>query len=398
MTSVKFLGHRVSRAGLSPDPERVRAIEQYTTPTDLSAVRTFLGKVSYYRRLILGFSAIAKGLTILTEKDRPFVWEFEQAEAFRNLKKTMVSHPILQHFNPDLDCEIHTDASTKEVGAVLIQKNGDSEHVVAYASKGLNKSQRNYAATQLELLAVVFGVEKFDCYVGGDRHFVVVTDHSALVPLLKTKFPVGRLPRFVFRLQHYHFTVIYRPGIQNGLADALSRYPCSDLVVPEQTVFTAFLVPKLDIPEHQREDPFLRAIILILEGDTQTAEFRYRILYYVLKYQPSFISLAVFGDTPFGRHFYSCRSSHSEKICALRKRHDLAFLAAISANLRRTYQARTSTGPLLVAWMPASTFRRLSSHPADAAQKQEAAFTQKARRLDLPAPSMSRGECSPCSF
>ncbi|OQV15997.1 Retrovirus-related Pol polyprotein [Hypsibius exemplaris] len=266
MTSVKFLGHLVSRAGLSPDPERVRAIEQYPTPTDLSAVRTFLGKVSYYRRFILGFSAIAKGLTILTEKDRPFVWEFEQAEAFRNLKKAMVSHPILQHFNPDLDCEIHTDASTKGVGAVLIQKNGDSEHVVAYASKGLNKSQRNYAATQLELLAVVFGVEKFDCYVGGDRHFVVVTDHSALVPLLKTKFPVGRLARFVFRLQHYHFTVIYRPGIQNGLADALSRYPCSDLVCPEQTVFTAFLVPKLDIPEHQREDPFLRAIIFDSRG------------------------------------------------------------------------------------------------------------------------------------
>ncbi|OQV16004.1 putative Retrovirus-related Pol polyprotein [Hypsibius exemplaris] len=136
MTSVKFLGHRSAAPVCSPDPERVRAIEQYTTPTDLSAVRTFLGKVSYYRRLILGFSAIAKGLTILTEKDRPFVWEFEQAEAFRNLKKTMVSHPILQHFNPDLDCEIHTDASTKEVGAVLIQKNGDSEHVVAYVRKG----------------------------------------------------------------------------------------------------------------------------------------------------------------------------------------------------------------------------------------------------------------------
>ncbi|OQV24065.1 putative Retrovirus-related Pol polyprotein [Hypsibius exemplaris] len=103
MTSAKFLGHLVSRAGLFPDPERVRAIEQSPTPTDLSDVRKFLGKVSYYRRFNLGFLVLAKGLTILTEMDRPFVWEFEQAETFRNLKKAMVSHPILQHFNPNLD-------------------------------------------------------------------------------------------------------------------------------------------------------------------------------------------------------------------------------------------------------------------------------------------------------
>jgi RNase H-like domain found in reverse transcriptase len=76
------------------------------------------------------------------------------------LKKAMVSEPILRHFNPELDCEIHTDGSLKGISAVLIQKTTTDEFVVAYSSKSLSKGQKNYAATQLELLAVVWGVEK----------------------------------------------------------------------------------------------------------------------------------------------------------------------------------------------------------------------------------------------
>ena len=297
MTSTIFLGHLISREGISPDPEKIRAIEQYPRPTDLKASRTFVGMVCYYARFIQGLSGISRPLTMLTQKDQPFTWGERQETAFQVMKQKLMSFPILRHFNPDFDCEVHTDGSLKGVSATLIQTSGSDEFVVAYASKGLNKSQCNYAATQLELLAVVYGVEKFDCYLAGNRPFKIVTDHSALVPLMRTKFPVGRLARFVFRLQHYNFTVVYRPGKQNQLCDALSRYPCPEDAPAEACVSAALLfVPELDVANQQRQDAFCKTIIEVLEGGTETVEYRHRILYYVLK--KNVLYRRVFRGTP----------------------------------------------------------------------------------------------------
>lgn len=95
-----------------------------------------------------------------------------------------MSAPILAHFDPCRPVEIHTDAFAVGVGAVLVQKYEDGEHPNAYTSKALNKAQRNYGATELELFAVVIAIEKFHYYIG-DLPFKVATDHPAVVALLK---------------------------------------------------------------------------------------------------------------------------------------------------------------------------------------------------------------------
>lgn len=141
------------------------------------------------------------------------------------MKNLLTSAPILGHYNSSVPIELHTDASDVGIGPVLIQRNQGEEVVVAYASKTLTPAQRNYGATHLDLYAVVLATEKFQTYLSGNVPFKVVTDHAAIVPLLKSRNPVGRPAKRLLRISPYVFQVVYRPGQEDVLADASSRYP-----------------------------------------------------------------------------------------------------------------------------------------------------------------------------
>ena len=96
---LKILGYIVGRKGLSPDPVKVSAVQDFPTPTSVKNVQSFVGLCSYYRRFIQHFAMIAKPLTDLTKKNRPFVWASEQQASFDSLKKALTSPPILCHPN-----------------------------------------------------------------------------------------------------------------------------------------------------------------------------------------------------------------------------------------------------------------------------------------------------------
>jgi len=119
---------------------------------------------------------------------------------------------------------LQTDASTTGLGAVLTQTYDDSERVIAYASRTLNAAERNYSATELKCLAVVWGIRRMRSYLEGYA-FTVVTDHQALKWLQKLESPSRRLGCWMFELQQYEFDVKYRRGTLNRVADALSRCP-----------------------------------------------------------------------------------------------------------------------------------------------------------------------------
>jgi RNase H-like domain found in reverse transcriptase len=171
---------------------------------------------------------IATPLTELTKKDVKFFWGVEQQLVFEGLKRHLTSFPILSHFSPDRSIEIWTDGSSQGVGAVLIQRDQNRIYTIAFSSKSLNRAQKQSSATSLEVFAVVFGIGKYQTYLCGNVPFAVVTDHAAIVPLLKTKTPGGQLARWLFRIAPYRFHVVYRPGRENTFADALSRYPVPD--------------------------------------------------------------------------------------------------------------------------------------------------------------------------
>jgi hypothetical protein len=116
-----------------------------------------------------------------------------------------------------------TDASETGLGAILAQKDEDNKEVViAYVSRSLVGAEKNYPITELECLAVFWGIQYFHKFLVR-RKFIVITNHAALKSLIKGKVPKGRRARWMMELQQYNFEIVHRSGKENKNADALSR-------------------------------------------------------------------------------------------------------------------------------------------------------------------------------
>uniref|UniRef100_A0A7N8XXX0 ribonuclease H n=1 Tax=Mastacembelus armatus TaxID=205130 RepID=A0A7N8XXX0_9TELE len=222
-----FLGHVVSGQGVATDPGKVAAVKDWPTPTTISELRSFLGLVSYYRRFVRNFASIASPLHRLTEKGRAFGWTQACDAAFQQLKMALVDTPVLAYPYPQQPFILDTDASNVGVGAVLSQREGGAERVVAYYSCSLNRAERNYCVTRRELLAVILAVRHFRPYLLGSQ-FLLRTDHASLTWLLTFRQPEGQVARWLEVLQEYRFEVQHRPGHRHANADALSRRPCAE--------------------------------------------------------------------------------------------------------------------------------------------------------------------------
>ena len=223
-TELKYLGHIVDRRGIRTDPDKVRAVTQWPTPTNIRQIRQFIGLASWYRRFTPNFATIAAPLTKLTRKNARWQWSPAEERAFQTLKDALTTAPTLACPDFSRRFVLQTDASTHGLGAVLSQHFEDGERVIAYASRSLNGAEKNYSATELECLAVVWGIRHMRGYLEG-YEFTVITDHQALQWLRRLDSPAGRLGRWALELQQYSFDVRYRAGKLNRVADALSRLP-----------------------------------------------------------------------------------------------------------------------------------------------------------------------------
>jgi hypothetical protein len=221
---VQFLGHLVTPDGICCDPDKISAVVDWEKPKNVKEVRSFLGFASYYRRFIYHFSELAAPLTALTQKRVPFEWTDACDSAFQQLKKKLTEAPVLAYPSHDESDRfiLDTDASDTGIGAVLSQIQSDKEQVIAYASKTLSKSQRNYCTTNKELLAVVTFVKQFRHYLMG-RQFTIRTDHSSLRWLTNFKQAEGMVARWIVQLSCFDYEMEHRKGTQHGNADGLSR-------------------------------------------------------------------------------------------------------------------------------------------------------------------------------
>lgn len=219
---LRYLGYIVDHTGLRVDPEKIEAILGFPTPTTVRQVRRFLGLATWYRRFVPEFSRLAAPMTDLLRKSKKWSWGEEQEEAFRALKEKLVSAPILKCPDFSLPFILQTDASSTGLGAILSQETTEGERPIAFASRSLTPSERNFSTTEQECLAVLWAIEKFRPYLEGSQ-FTVITDHHALVWLGNLKDPQGRLARWALKLQQYQYKVVHRPGRLHAAADALSR-------------------------------------------------------------------------------------------------------------------------------------------------------------------------------
>ncbi|XP_048602322.1 uncharacterized protein LOC125581268 [Brassica napus] len=216
------LGHKVSEKGIEVDKAKIDVMVGLAPPRTVKDIRSFLGHAGFYRRFIMDFSKIARPLTRLLCKEAAFHFDEECMEAFKNLKNALISAPIVQPPDWDLPFEIMCDASDFAVGAVLGQKRDKKSHVIYYASRTLDEAQAKYSTTEKELLAIVFAFEKFRSYLVGSK-VTVYTDHAALRHLLAKKDAKPRLLRWILLLQEFDLEIKDRPGVENGVADHLSR-------------------------------------------------------------------------------------------------------------------------------------------------------------------------------
>jgi hypothetical protein len=220
---LEFLGHIISNQGIRTDPLKTEKVKNFPRPKNTTQLRGFLGLASYYRRFVPNFARIATPLNKLLRKGTVYRWTTEQDQAFNALKECLITSPILKF--PDFNKQfiLFTDASILGLGAILSQlDDNDQEHVIAYASRTLSKAEKNYAATELECLAVIWAVKHFHAYIYGQR-FKLITDHSALKHLFNTTTPTGRTARWIMKLQIYDFETIHRAGKRHSNVDSLSR-------------------------------------------------------------------------------------------------------------------------------------------------------------------------------
>ena len=220
--SIKYLGFMVDGYGISPDPEKIFAIKNYPTPTNIKQIRQFLASVGFYRNMISDFAELAAPLSDLLRKNVKWQWSDACQSSFEALRDSLSKPPILRHPNFHLPFEIHTDASKLSIAGVLMQRYNDTPFPIAYFSRKLRPEETRYSVTELEALAIVASIKHYHYYVY-NTEFVVVTDHMPLKTIFDNKSNNSRINRWSLFLLDYSFTCRYKSGQTHHLPDALSR-------------------------------------------------------------------------------------------------------------------------------------------------------------------------------
>ena len=227
-SEVEYLGHVITPNGFKPNVRNTEAVKEFPVPTTLRELRQFLGLTSHYRRFVKGFAKIAQPLYTLTKKDVPFHWTAECEAAFDYLKSCLITTPVLAFPDFDRNFVLETDASILGLGAILSQIQEDGNlHPLAYASRSLSKSEKNYSATDLETLAVVWAVTHFRYYLYGHQ-VTIYTDHTAVKAVLETPNLTGKHARWWSKIHGSgigEVNIVHRAGKENRHADALSHQP-----------------------------------------------------------------------------------------------------------------------------------------------------------------------------
>lgn len=239
---ITFLGHEISKEGLKPDGNKVKAIKELPSPIDVSGVRRVVGAFGYYRKFIPKFAEWTEPLVALTRKNRRFDWAKEQQDAFDKLKEELANCVTLTHLNDKDPVILKTDASLIGVAGILIQQQTDGLRIVACVSRHLTPAEKNYSPMELEALAVIYSLKKFRHFLLG-RHVKIITDHVALKVLNSRTTRNARVERWALALSEYDYEILYQRGKLHEDVDCLSRSPVSE----ERIANTMVTVVPLDV-------------------------------------------------------------------------------------------------------------------------------------------------------
>ena len=281
--SVEYLGHKIDAEGLHTTNSKLEAIVHAPEPRNIQELRSFLGLLNYYGKFIPNLATIIHPLNNLLQHNCKWQWTSECSEAFQEAKKALTTSQVLVHYDPTLPLSLAGDASAYGIGAVISHTLPDgSERPIAFASRTLSSSERNYAQLEKEALSLIYGVKKFHQYLYG-RKFTLYTDHKPLTAIFGAKkgippLAAARLQRWAILLSAYQFNIEYKSTLTHANADGLSRLPLpdsrEDAVVSsrEPTIFNLSQIQTLPVTAVQietatRNDPVLSKVLTYTRGE-----------------------------------------------------------------------------------------------------------------------------------
>ena len=178
-TEVIFYGKTYTTDGCRPAQNKVTAIIKMPPLSSKKEVQSFIGMVNYLTKFLPRLTKLSKPIRELIKEKLYFNWGPDHQESFNMLKKEIVRAPVLAYYNPQKETVVQTDASTKGLGACLLQE----EKLIYFTSKALTEMQRGYIAIEIESLTVAWAVEKFHHFLYG-CHFLLEMDQKPLEAIL----------------------------------------------------------------------------------------------------------------------------------------------------------------------------------------------------------------------
>lgn len=218
---VKFFGHVFTAKGVTPDPERVKALLALENPKDKNELQRLMGLFNYLRAFIPDMASITAPLREMLKKDIKFQWLDCHTNVLNKLKNLIGTAPVLANFDETKEISIQCDSSKSGIGCCLMI-NGQP---MSYASRSMSDAEQNFSQIEKEFLAIVYSCKKFHYYIYG-RQVKVLTDHKPLVSLMNkhvANIVSPRLQRLKLKVLKYDLLVEYLPGKSMFVADLLSR-------------------------------------------------------------------------------------------------------------------------------------------------------------------------------
>lgn len=249
---IEYLGHCISAQGVSTEPSKILAVH-WPIPTSLKELRGFLGLTGYYRKFIRHYGMISRPLTTLLKKGIQFQWTPLTEEAFQLLKQALIQAPVLAIPNFSKQFVMETDASDQGLGAVLMQE----EHPVAYLSKSLCPKNQGLSTYEKECLAILMAVEKWRPYLQ-HKPFLIRTDHKSLLHLTDQRIHTKLQHKALLKLMDLQFQIVYKKGITNAAADALSRCPVTETIFAVSSCSPAWVER---LVQGYQEDPIAKQLL-----------------------------------------------------------------------------------------------------------------------------------------
>jgi hypothetical protein len=264
---IAYLGYVISEQGVSTNLDKITAVCEWPTPTNMKELRSFLGLVGYYRKFFQHFEIIAKPLTDLLKKNSLFIWTSEHDTSFQTLKSALVTAPVLALPDFSKPFVVEIDASDKGVGAVLMQSN----HPVAFVSKCLGPKLRGLSTYEKEYIAILLAVEQWRSYLQLGE-FIISTDQRSLSYLSEQRLHTSWQQNVFTKLLGLNYRIQYKKGTENVVADALSRRSHETSVPLADSACLAFSIPQskwlLEVIESYMQDEFSKCIIAKLALDS----------------------------------------------------------------------------------------------------------------------------------